>query len=404
MSARNWSTSASCRRCRVSPASCKNRGLAVPANILFQGLSGYLLPTCLLKTVFCCVRVSNHVPCRRVALLASRAAGRGAGADVRWVCRLQRRHADALFAIDSFSNPFASQPEATGSVRAARRSSAASCRNMPGRRARRNISPSRCRRRSPHRSPIRSPAAACPEEGAGFLPMRRRRIRRSKPPATVPPRSVAADRARPAPAGGTTIIVGTSDTLEILARRYNVSTAAILQANGYKGPRALSPGQQLIIPRRTAAAARRRHRHVAPPASKPVAAARRRRASTSSIAATRCISIARRNQCAGGRARQGQQSRSIGQAQPRHEAHGARREDPRRRAGAAAVVAAPAQPAALARAGHQAGRAGGPPQSRAAGVGDHQVVEEEPAVESARSSPAKPPARCRPSAGRCAAR
>ena len=47
----------------------------------------------------------------------------------------------------------------------------------------------------------------------------------------------------------TKIIVGTSDTLEILARRYNVTPAAILQANGYRGPRVLSPGQQLIIPR-----------------------------------------------------------------------------------------------------------------------------------------------------------
>jgi murein DD-endopeptidase MepM/ murein hydrolase activator NlpD len=71
--------------------------------------------------------------------------------------------------------------------------------------------------------------------------------------ATVAPRSVAT---KPAPAhGGTTIIVGTSDTLETLSRRYNVSSTAILQANGYKGPRALSPGQQLIIPRQTAAVA-----------------------------------------------------------------------------------------------------------------------------------------------------
>ncbi|WP_298261345.1 LysM peptidoglycan-binding domain-containing M23 family metallopeptidase [Bradyrhizobium sp.] len=59
------------------------------------------------------------------------------------------------------------------------------------------------------------------------------------------PHSVAAVH----PAHVTTIIVGTSDTLEILARRYNVTPAAILQANGYKGPRVLSPGQQLIIPR-----------------------------------------------------------------------------------------------------------------------------------------------------------
>ena len=99
---------------------------------------------------------------------------------------------------------------------------------------------------------------------------------------TVAPRSVAATRP---PAQGTTIIVGTSDTLEILAKRYNVSSAAILQANGYKGPRTLSPGQQLIIPRQTAA--------VAAPAAGIRAAgqqAGRRgglRASTSSIAAIR---------------------------------------------------------------------------------------------------------------------
>ena len=87
------------------------------------------------------------------------------------------------------------------------------------------------------------------------------------------PRSVAATPN--AAARGTTIIVGTSDTLEVLARRYNVSTAEILQANGYKGPRALSPGQQLIIPRptATAVAAPAPVPAVAPPASKPVAAA-----------------------------------------------------------------------------------------------------------------------------------
>jgi murein DD-endopeptidase MepM/ murein hydrolase activator NlpD len=87
---------------------------------------------------------------------------------------------------------------------------------------------------------------------------------------TVPPKSIAANRSAAAQSG-TTIIVGTSDTLETLSRRYNVSTAAILQANGYKGPRALSPGQQLIIPRQTVAAAPAPV--LAPPASKPVAVA-----------------------------------------------------------------------------------------------------------------------------------
>ncbi len=80
------------------------------------------------------------------------------------------------------------------------------------------------------------------------------------------PRSVAAVH----PAHGTTIIVGTSDTLEILARRYNVTPAAILQANGYKGPRVLSPGQQLIIPRPGAVAAAPA---MAVPASRPLAVA-----------------------------------------------------------------------------------------------------------------------------------
>jgi len=68
--------------------------------------------------------------------------------------------------------------------------------------------------------------------------------------ASVLPRSVAATR----PTGNTTIIVGTSDTLDVLAHRYHVTPAAILAANGYKGPRTLSPGQSLIIPHPTAAA------------------------------------------------------------------------------------------------------------------------------------------------------
>src|SRR5262249_56187679 len=81
----------------------------------------------------------------------------------------------------------------------------------------------------------------------------------------VPPRSVAGAR----PAGGTKIIVGTSDTLDVLAKRYHVTPQAILAANGYKGPRTLSPGQQLIIPHPGAVAVA-----AAPaPAMVPVAAA-----------------------------------------------------------------------------------------------------------------------------------
>jgi murein DD-endopeptidase MepM/ murein hydrolase activator NlpD len=94
--------------------------------------------------------------------------------------------------------------------------------------------------------------------------------------ASVPPRSVAAAR----PVHNTTIIVGTSDTLEILAQRYHVTPAAILAANGYKGPRTLSPGQSLVIPHPTAAVAAApvpaqvaAAPVAAAPASKPVAAA-----------------------------------------------------------------------------------------------------------------------------------
>jgi murein DD-endopeptidase MepM/ murein hydrolase activator NlpD len=91
--------------------------------------------------------------------------------------------------------------------------------------------------------------------------------------ASVPPRSVAAAQ----PPGGTKIIVGTSDTLDVLAKRYHVTPQAILVANGYKGPRALSPGQQLIIPHpgATAAAPAPLMAPVAAapaPAAKPVAA------------------------------------------------------------------------------------------------------------------------------------
>ncbi len=160
---------------------------------------------------------------------------------------------------NSFSNPFASQPEATGAVPA----------------------PAVERRELPQYARPQSSLAASDRGAADLSGGECRRVRRRAwarlvcPPArplettgTVPPRSVAA--AHGPAQGGTTIIVGTSDTLDVLARRYNVSPAAILQANGYKGPRALSPGQQLIIPRPAAAVAAPA---LAAPASKAVAAA-----------------------------------------------------------------------------------------------------------------------------------
>src|ERR1700733_7998943 len=108
------------------------------------------------------------------------------------------------------------------------------------------------------------------------------------------PRSVAAVH----PAQGTTIIVGTSDTLELLARRYNVTPAAILQANGYKGPRVLSPGQQLIIPRPGAVVAAAPVMSV--PASKPVMTAAAAPAVHVVNHGDTLMSIARRNHISAG--------------------------------------------------------------------------------------------------------
>src|ERR1700722_6126124 len=164
---------------------------------------------------------------------------------------------------NSFSNPFASQ-EATGTV--------------PTPAVERRELPQYSRPQSQYQSAALPPPISAPQSypaantgvsGGG------RGVASYSPPThpplettgSVAPRSVAA---RPTP-GGTKIIVGTSDTLEILARRYNVSAAAIMQANGYKGPRALQPGQQLIIPHPVATAAAAPA--LAAPVGKPVTVA-----------------------------------------------------------------------------------------------------------------------------------
>jgi murein DD-endopeptidase MepM/ murein hydrolase activator NlpD len=162
---------------------------------------------------------------------------------------------------DGFSNPF-SQSEATGTVPPA-----------PIERRERYSRPQPQYQSSALPAPIAAPqsnsTASAGISGGG------RGLASYAPPThpplettgTVAPRSVAATHS--SGQAGTTIIVGTADTLDTLSRRYNVSPAAILQANGYKGPRVLSPGQQLIIPRQTAAVAPA----LAAPASKAVAAA-----------------------------------------------------------------------------------------------------------------------------------
>jgi murein DD-endopeptidase MepM/ murein hydrolase activator NlpD len=171
--------------------------------------------------------------------------------------------ADTSTRFSNFSNPFASQPEATASVPAAT--------------VERRELPQYTRPQTPTPSvaaPQSYPATPRPGMSGGgrglssYAPPPRPQLETT---GSVGPKSVAATRN--AHGGTTTIIVGTSDTLEIIAKRYNVSTAEIVRANGYKGPRALSPGQQLIIPPRQATAAAAPVPAVAAPATKPVAAA-----------------------------------------------------------------------------------------------------------------------------------
>jgi len=173
-------------------------------------------------------------------------------------------------AQNSSSNPFAAQPEATGSV--------------PPPAVERRELPQYSRPPSQYQSqalpPPIAPPHSYPAASGGVSGGGRGLASYAPPPAhpiettgTVAPRSVAAARV-PARAA-TTIIVGTSDTLDLLARRYHVTPAAILQANGYKGPRTLSPGQQLIIPRDSATAAAAPAAAPVPVAVAPVAPASR---------------------------------------------------------------------------------------------------------------------------------
>ena len=295
---------------------------------------------------------------------------------------MQTRLSDA-----SFSNPFASQPEATGSVR----SPPAERRELP------QYSRPQAQSSQFQSQPLPPPAAAPHSYPAssGGVSGGGRGISSYAPPsrppiettATVPPRSIAATR--PSAQGGTKIIVGTSDTLDLLAKRYNVSSTAILQANGYKGPRALSPGQQLIIPRQTASVATPAPT-LATPASKPVAAA----ATPSSVHVVNrgdtLMSIARRNQVPVAelaRANHLDQSAKL--------SLGMKLTVPGTKSASVApaaqpVSAAPAQPVAtVAPPATKLASAGGPPQSARLASATTNVVEEKPVVEAVSVKPSE---------------
>ena len=292
--------------------------------------------------------------------------------------------ADMQTRFSDFSNPFASQPEATGSVR----SPAAERRDLP-----QYSRPQASSAPQYQSQPLPAPAVAAPNAypaSSGGVSGGGRGISSYAPPshspiettATVPPRSVAA--ARPAAPNGTTIIVGTSDTLDGLAKRYNVSAAAILQANGYKGPRVLSPGQQLIIPKQTAVAAAAPA--LAPAASKPVAAA----ATPPSVHIVNrgdtLMSIARRNNVP-----VAELAKANNLDQSARLSLGMKLTVPGSKSAAVApvaqpvaVAAAPAQPVAPAAAPTtKMAAAGGPPQSARLASATTNVVEEKPVVEAA---------------------
>lgn len=321
-------------------------------------------------------RVAELLRSRRmpqVAVLALMSVGfAGCSAD------MQTRFSDS-----SFSNPFASQPEETGSVR-----TPAVERREPPQYARPQASAPQFQSQAlpapavaaPHAYPASSNGVSGGGRGiSSYAPPSQSPIETT---ATVPPRSVAA--ARPAAQNGTTIIVGTSDTLDLLAKRYNVSAAAILQANGYKGPRVLSPGQQLIIPRQTAVAAAAPA--LAPPASKPVAAA----ATPSSVHIVNrgdtLMSIARRNHVP-----VGELAKANNLDQTAKLSLGMKLTVPGSKSAAVAsvaqpvaVAAVPVQPVApVAASATRMAAAGGPPQAARLAQATTNVAEEKPVVEAA---------------------
>src|SRR3954454_12464358 len=178
---------------------------------------------------------------------------------------------------NSLSNTFSSQKETTASTAA------------PTPQVERRELPQYARPQSQSQSSALPPPIAAPQTyPAGGVSGGGRGVASYSPPARQPiettgsvaPRSVAATRA-PGREAGTTIIVGSNDTMEGLSQRYGVTTAEILKANGYKGPRALQPGQQLIIPPRAVAAA-------------PVAAAPKAVAAAAPIAAPSSVHVVNR--------------------------------------------------------------------------------------------------------------
>jgi murein DD-endopeptidase MepM/ murein hydrolase activator NlpD len=171
---------------------------------------------------------SRHAP--RIAVLALVSfgfAGCSANTSTRFTDNPSPKWSNPF---DNWSNPFASDKsaDATGSVQQPREL------------------PQYNRPRYSSSAPVVSAPLSYPTGSGASSPI--------ESTGSVTPPSVAATHAY-SREGGTTIIVGSSDTLDIIAKRYNVPPQEIMRANGYNGPRVLQPGQQLIIPKRLAQSA-----------------------------------------------------------------------------------------------------------------------------------------------------
>ena len=129
--------------------------------------------------------------------------------------------------FDGFSNPFASNksaPESTGSVQQ---------RELPQYNRPRYSNTSAPVVSAPLSYPSGPVASGGGHGLSSYSPPTSSPIEST---GSVTPPSVAASHAY-SREGGTSIIVGTSDTLEIISKRYNVPSSEIMSANGYGGPR-----------------------------------------------------------------------------------------------------------------------------------------------------------------------
>jgi murein DD-endopeptidase MepM/ murein hydrolase activator NlpD len=186
---------------------------------------------------------SRHAPHFAVLALVSIGFG-GCSADT-----------STRFSDTTFSNPFASNSgaETTGSVA---RGNGYQNNYQYQQQPRELPQYARPRTQPIVSAPLAAPVSSVPTSGGGrgmasYTPPQQPAIEAT---GSTAPRSVAATSGWTRE-GGTPIIVGTADTLDIISRRYNVPAAEIMKANGYSGPRVLQPGQQLVIPRRAMAQA-----------------------------------------------------------------------------------------------------------------------------------------------------